>query len=299
MQKTITLRAFRIENNDITQSTVDVKELLEARLESTTVEARRMLLNNNDSEEDLICDYLLSTHFVFAAVLRIKPRGDVPNIPDNLFNGNKFVISTLDELEIDSSLVYKDHFYFLLNNEYVVTNLPRTTGIIRLQTYINYVLEDEREDSLYELTPLVQETPEYKLRDLERIKIQDPNISVIEDNIREESQKTSLSLSMLTGLLSSVKDIDSHRLDQIVSAELLLKFKKPREMSQDDYQRALGAYMKPITETENVTFYPKKGIPVKGSDILKTKSVDVELTQSGKLSEQHLKQEMERFLKEL
>ncbi|MVW93867.1 hypothetical protein FCL53_18070 [Elizabethkingia meningoseptica] len=299
MQKTITLRAFRIENNDITQNTVDVKELLEAKLESTTVEARRMLLNNNDNEEDLICDYLLSTHFVFAAVLRIKPRGDVPNIPDNLFNGNKFVISTLDELEIDSSLVYKDHFYFLLNNEYVVTNLPRTTGIARLQTYINYVLEDEREDSLYELTPLIQDTPEYKLRDLDRIKIQDPNINVVEDNNREESQTRSLSLSMITDLLSNVRDIDSHRLDQIVSAELLLKFKKPKEMSQDDYQRALGAYMKPISETENVTFYPKKGIPVKGSDILKTKSVDVELTQSGKLSEQNLKQEMERFLREL
>ena len=77
MQKTITLRAFKIENNDITRSTVDVKELLEAKLESTTVEARRMLLSNNDNEEDLICDYLLSDHFVFAAVLRIKPRGDV------------------------------------------------------------------------------------------------------------------------------------------------------------------------------------------------------------------------------
>ncbi|MDV3814172.1 hypothetical protein CMU15_00305 [Elizabethkingia anophelis] len=299
MQKTITLRAFRIENNDITRSTVDVKELLEAKLESTTVEARRMLLSNNDNEEDLICDYLLSDHFVFAAVLRIKPRGDVPNIPDNLFNSNKFVISTLDELEIDSSLVYKDHFYFLLNNKYVVTNLPRTTGVARLQTYINYVLEDEREDTIYELTPLIQDTPEYKLRDLNKIKIQDPNISVVEGNNREENQTRSLSLSMLTDLLSSVKDIDSHRLDQIVSAELLLKFKKPRKMSQDDYQRVLGAYMKPISETENVTFYPKKGVPVSGSDILKTKSVDVELTQSGKLSEQHLKQEMERFLKEL
>ncbi|SMP09051.1 hypothetical protein [Chryseobacterium profundimaris] len=300
MTKTVYLRAFRIENSDISQRTVNVKELLEAKMESTTVDARRMLLNNNDNEEDLICDYELSNHFVFAAILRIKPRGDVPNIPDNLFNDNRFLISELDELEIDSSLVYKDHYYFFMNNEYLVTNLSRNTNITRLQTYINHLLEDERDGTLYEFTPLIQEAPEYKLKDLEKIKIQDPNINIIEDSADgEESQTRSLSLSMLTDLLSSVRDIDSHRLDQVVSAELLLKFKKPRDMSSDDYQRVLGAYMKPISDTENVTFYPKKGSPVKGSDILTTKQVDIDLTQSGKLSEQHLKQEMERFLREL
>ncbi|RTZ49406.1 hypothetical protein EJ377_01770 [Chryseobacterium arthrosphaerae] len=170
MGKSIYLRAFRIENADITRRTLDVKELLEAKLESTTVEQRRMLLNSDDNEEDLICDYFKSRPYVFAAILRIKPKGDVPNIPDSLFNDNKFLISELDELDIDATLVYKDHYYFLMNNEYLVTNLPRNITVSRLQTYINHLLEDERDETVYEFTPLVKETPQYSLSDLKTIK---------------------------------------------------------------------------------------------------------------------------------
>lgn len=296
MSKEIYLRAFKIENRDITRRTLNVKELLEAKLASTTVAQRRMLLNTNDNEEDLICDYHHSNNFVFAAILRIKPRGDVPNIPDALFNDNKFLISELDELEIDSSLVYKDHFYFLMNNEYIITDLSRNITISRLQTYINHILEEEREETIYEFTPMVKEAPRYSLKDLKNIKIKDPDI-VIEQE--EESETRSISLRSITNLLSNVRDLDSHRLDQIVSAELTLKFSKPRQMSKEDYQRILGAQLKPIGDVDNVVFYPKVGSPVKASEILVTKKVAIELTQSGKLSEQHLRQEMEVFLREL
>ncbi|RTZ46210.1 hypothetical protein EJ377_17405 [Chryseobacterium arthrosphaerae] len=121
--------------------------------------------------------------------MRIKPKGDVPNIPDSLFNDNKFLISELDELDIDATLVYKDHYYFLMNNEYLVTNLPRNITVSRLQTYINHLLEDERDETVYEFTPLVKETPQYSLSDLKTIKVQDPEVVITEE---ETSETTSL-----------------------------------------------------------------------------------------------------------
>ena len=298
MSKKIYLRAFKIENSDITRSSLDVKELLEAKLGSTMVSDRRMTLNSNDNEEDLICDYHVSNNFVFAAILRIKPSGEMPNIPDALFNDNKFLISELDELEVESSIVYKDHYYFLMNNEFLITNLPRTTTIARLQTYINYILEEERESTIYEFTPLIKQSPQYRLQDLKTVKIQDPAINVL-DGDEGGSETRSLSLWSVMDLLSSVRGIDSHKLDQIVSAELTLKFKKPRDMSANDYQRIIGAQLKPLSDAENVTFVPKVGSPVKGSEIMVTKNVEIEQIESGKLSEQHLRQEMELFLREL
>lgn len=70
-------------------------------------------------------------------------------------------------------------------------------------------------------------------------------------------------------------------------------------MSKQDYQNALGAYLKPISDTENVTFYTKSGQSVQGNDILNIKEVKVEKLESNNISESQLMQEMESFMREL
>ena len=71
-------------------------------------------------------------------------------------------------------------------------------------------------------------------------------------------------------------------------------------MTTQEYQKILGAYLKPVSDLDNVTFKRKDGkSEVKGRDLLRTQIVDIETTQSGKLVEQQLLQEMSRFLLEL
>ncbi|EIY1349421.1 hypothetical protein MMF30_003982 [Enterobacter hormaechei] len=119
-----------------------------------------------------------------------------------------------------------------------------------------------------------------------------------------ESQK-SIKLSqkvfdILKRSMSDTAQLDELALSQMISAELLIKFKKPRKMSEEEYKRALGAYLKPVSDLDNVSFKRKDNkTEVKGKDLLLTKAVSVETTQTGKLVEQQLLQEMSKFLVEL
>ncbi|WP_044204953.1 hypothetical protein, partial [Pectobacterium odoriferum] len=107
-------------------------------------------------------------------------------------------------------------------------------------------------------------------------------------------------LEIIKKSMSETKTLDDITLSQMISAELLIKFKKPRKMTDDEYKRILGAYLKPVSDLENITFKRKDGkSEIKGKDLLKTKPVDIEMTPTGKLVEQQLLQEMNRFLKEL
>ena len=40
---------------------------------------------------------------------------------------------------------------------------------------------------------------------------------------------------------------------------MLVKFTKPRKMEEEDYEKLLGAYMKPISDADGVTFKLKNG----------------------------------------
>ncbi|MDF7667978.1 hypothetical protein PT273_09010 [Orbaceae bacterium ESL0727] len=71
-------------------------------------------------------------------------------------------------------------------------------------------------------------------------------------------------------------------------------------MSEDEYKKILGAYLKPVADLDNISFRPTNGKSIiKGKDLLKTKIVDIDVTKTGKISEPALLQEMSKFLIEL
>ncbi|WP_236566470.1 hypothetical protein [Pasteurella multocida] len=97
---------------------------------------------------------------------------------------------------------------------------------------------------------------------------------------------------------SDFKEVEN--LAKIISAELVVKFKKPRKMIQDDYEKILGATLKPVGDIENIKFKTKdKKNIVRGKDLLKTKTVEIEKTESGYLVEEQLIQAMAHYLQEI
>lgn len=103
--------------------------------------------------------------------------------------------------------------------------------------------------------------------------------------------------SALAILLKEQATLEDIVLDEIISAELLIKFKKPKRMTDDEYKKKLGAVLKPVADLDNVSFRSKKtGKMVMGKDVLYTKLVSIETTSSGHIVEQQLIQEMAKFL---
>ncbi|MCM7400654.1 hypothetical protein M8R60_02900 [Enterobacter hormaechei] len=316
--KLVTLRAFEIKNSSLSKSSSDAKVTLVKKLiEIKQAKDRCMLLNPDDKnqERDVISYFKesLQSGSIFCTMLRITSDKDVQHITDTLFEKEVFSLDDIETSRIDASAICKSHYYFSMNDNFLVTNLPLNKTIIRLQTYLSWFLNND----LLEFTPLISAKDQTRLSDLKAIIVKDPepisaptstaltaspgNSTSVTSTESQKSIKLSQKVfDILKRSMSDTAQLDELALSQMISAELLIKFKKPRKMSEEEYKKALGAYLKPVSDLDNVSFKRKDNkTEVKGKDLLLTKAVSVETTQTGKLVEQQLLQEMSKFLVEL
>ncbi|WP_319931324.1 hypothetical protein [Xenorhabdus santafensis] len=313
--RTIKLRAFKIKNIDITRSHSEVKDSLLTKLNKTAmVKDRCLLLSSEDpkKEQDLISYYQTSeqTNAISCTMLRIAPSSDIEQIPDNLLEKKNFTMEELEGTGIESAVICKDHYYFAISNDFLVTNLALNKTIRSLQTYIGWFINNE----LVEFTPMVDVNHQTKLKDIKAIIVRDPaplpapSNTAINNNgqttqLAESSTKIKLTetvIAYLSSVMSNTTTFAQIQDSQLISAELLIKFKKPRKMTQDEYANILGAYLKPVSDLDNISFKRADGkTEVKGKDLLRIKPVDIEVTETGKLVEQQVFQEMNKFLIEL
>ncbi|MEN4712045.1 hypothetical protein [Pantoea agglomerans] len=316
--KDVTLRAFEIKNVNISKPSSEAKSILLKKLESVKIAKDRcMQLNNDDpnKEKDLISYYKNSdaSSSIFCTMLRISTENDIQHVTDTLFEKETFTMEDIATAHIDTSAICKGHYYFSLSDNFVVTNLPLNKTIARLQTYIGWFTDNE----LFELTPMISPKDKTRLSDLKGIVVKDPEPLAISSGTANSDGNTtspnSLSteshkkvhlgqqvLDIIRKSLSDTKTLDDITLSQMISAELLIKFKKPRKMSDEEYKRVLGAYLKPVSDLENISFKRTDNkTEIKGKDLLKTKRVSIETTASGKIVEQQLLKQMSAFLVEL
>lgn len=147
-KKKFTLQAYDIENEEIGKAYSDLQEKLKEKLEAREIaDIRRMKLNPESPEEDLLSDFAITERYVFGVMWRISPAKEVPSIPEGLFKNPTIQIDDIQEQEKRISLICKDHYYFSLNKHFLVTNLPKSR-IKSLQVYLNWLLEAVRGDKL-------------------------------------------------------------------------------------------------------------------------------------------------------
>lgn len=309
MSKQIKLRAFEIVNNAISKN-LQVANLLKQKLDSSTSSnERRMLLSEDDpkKEEDLISHFNTDrNNVVFATMLRIAPGDNVQHIDETLFQKANFSISDLLNAKLNTSAIYKDHYYFLLSDRFVVTNLSSRTTITRLQTYLNWFLGE-----LLELNPIIELKEEYDLSNVRSLVIQDPenkNTTNIDSTAKDNANSTVVSkfkdithfaIEHVKELFADAEDLDEIDFSQLVSAKLLIQIKKPTKNSPEDVKKAFSAMLKPVSDLDNISFKTRNGTSVTGNQLQKIKQVEVDTTDTGKLNEQTLFQQMELFIKEL
>lgn len=302
---TVKLRAFEIVNTNINSSSSDVGDKLRIYLDnSKDANERRMLLNSEDpqKEEDLISNFASNSenNITFCTMLRVALGNNVQHIDMNLFNEKLFTIDQLNKVTLNSEAIYKNHYYFSMNNNFLVTNLQGNITITRLQTYLNWLL-----NGLYEINPLVSKELLPSLSEIKDVTIRDSNIYPQSTSNEEKTSKSffdlgKVALEFIKSALVDSQKLSDIELEQMISAKLVIEFKKPKKTDTDEIKRAFGALLKPVSDLDNFEFTTRQNKKItKGKEVLRTKEIHIETTESGLLNEAHLSQEMAKFILEL
>lgn len=304
--KNVKLRAFKFGNPQLGQAEIGIKPRLYQALEKTkTSQERCMLLNEADEakEQDLISNYQMNSEeqSLFCTLMRIAPGNNIQHITNSLLDRKVFDLDALENQQLETAAIYKQHFDFAVNGDYLVTNLPGNITVKRLQTYLAFFLKDET----IGLTPLIKESEDLPLSDIQKIVF---NGNPILPSGNEQQTKSTVHPVVRTFqlakdvLLSHMKDAASlQNIDwnEIISAELLIKFKNQKKIPES-VKKTLEAVFKPVSDIDQISIYSKKGNKIiAGQEVLRVKTVSIEMTESGHISEQALAQEMAIFLKEL
>lgn len=304
--KEIKLRAFKVINKDLKKSSSDLMKLLKQRLNNSVVKDRMMVLNAEDEfkESDLIANFdVKKDSYIFGSIMRVTQKEEVPQLPDSFLNESRIDIEELKSLTETTSLIYKSHYYFMLNDDYVITTLPVSTTIKCMETYINSILDELRGDSLFGFNTMMKKQGQVKLGEIKDIRIKNSTVpvSAMKQKSTEQTyvqKMVDISFSTVKHFMSEKTNISEEDLQQIVSAELLIKFARPKGMKKEVYNEKLGAIMNPISDTDDIIFYTKSG-PVTGSEIMWIEPIKVEMTENKRISEKDLKLQMEEFLLKL
>lgn len=301
--KEIKLRAFKIEDETLTRPGSGLLNLLQTVLtEESTAQSRRMKLNEQDSDEDLLSYFVWrQSDYVFGMMLRIIPAENGGLIDNDLFNQPKIKLTDL-ETGPSNQRQYKDHYYFCLNNRFLITNLSGIYSIDRFQTYLNWLLRDLR-SNIIEIDPVTKVPQGVRVSDINCIEFGNGAVvrAAVNNSVNAVTTKLQeVSQSLLSYLMNDTDSLSEISEEELVSAKLLLKIKKkPREMAEVDYNRIMGAVTRQITNDSGITIKTKQGVNFSGEAVKLVRDVDVELTDAGRIVEEQLKQRMEIFLHDL
>lgn len=305
--KKIKLRAFKIENKKIGDSTSGLqKHLYDKLAASVTVGERRMVINADEEnpEEDLISYHTVSNKVQFCTMLRIAIGKDVQHINGTLFNKPSFTIADLHNTELETEAIYKEHYYFGISGDYLVTTLAGNITVTRLQTYINWYL-----DTLYEITPVISTETAKELSNIESITVVDPvNASAVAAKPPpelDERKKSVFNLPRLAvehvrDMLVDAKSLTELQLANLISAKLVIEFNKPKKGDPEEVKKAYAALLKPVSDLDHIQIKTRdKRTHKKGSDLLVVKEVSVDLTDKKNINENTLIQAMATFIAEI
>lgn len=294
--KSITFRYFDVDYSGLTSATSLVGRLL-GKLSSTASD-RMMPLNKVESDKsDLISDFenVGKGKMIAGTCLRIVNSKEVPIITEEMLKQNQFKVSSINPLAKDKEKTCLDYFYFCLTDERLIVTLDARSGISRFETYINWLLNTKDSGESINFTPTVDEE-QITASDIKKITVDNAFNIDISDKAAEKigfsAKLYSLSGDVLKTLFSDTDSFKELMDANICSANLIIKFSKPKSMDEDEYKRkTAGTILKHLDNPDGIRFQAN-GKKIKGSQVLQTEVVEVDCDENGVVSEQAVYQQM-------
>ena len=302
--KNITFRYFTVDYTAGLTSSNSLVTRLIGKLTSSASE-RLMPINKHESDKsDLISDFsnVGKGKMITGTCLRIVNSREVPVITEEMLKQEQFKVSSINLNAKDKEKTCLDYFYFGLSDKHLIVTLDQRTSINRLETYVNWLLNAKETGEIISFTPVIDEE-KISVSDIKNIRFNSTHDLVMGGDVdRSEvgikSKLINVTTELLKQILSDTDNLQDLMNENICSADLVVKFSKPRKMSKDEYmQKTAGLILKSLEDQDSITFKAKDK-KVRGSMVLKTEQVDVDCDDNGAVSEQSVYQEMiKRLLK--
>ena len=299
-KKEITIKAFVVENKSLVQSENGLFDLLKQKLETSNVLFRKKETESNiRKEEDYLFSYDINDKSLFGYMIRFMDAENIPQFSPEKLSEKKISLEELIEANQEGSKSFKDLYYFLLNNNHIIIYFVGRMNISRFQDYVNWFLNTNNEQVKFEFTPKVADIENLRLGDIKRIDINDAMINLPKNQDEIVHKNLSVSQSLIERFFNDVKTFEQIKENNIISAKLSLLFKKPKKMSNDEYQNSMGSLLKAMGNEDDITVLTKNKERIKGSKFFRSKQITIEIIKPNVLCESTLFDEMNNFLKEL
>lgn len=288
--KTITIRYFDVEYEPGLTCTESLVSRVLGKL-SSAASSRLMPVNKQESDRyDLISDFrnVKKGEMVAGTSLRIVNSKDVPIITEDMLKQTQFTVRSINEQAKEDEKTCLDYFYFCLSDKRLIVTLDSRSGISRFETYLNWLLNTVESGESIRFTPMVNEET-LSVADIKKITIGDSYDLKMNSGSSEgetiKSKMVNLSNEVFRKLFSDTVSLKDLMDAKICSANLVIRFSKPRSMDEDEYKRkTAGTILKQLEDTNNVRFQTK-GKKIAGSQVLKTEQIEVDCDDKGAVSE--------------
>lgn len=293
--KTITIRYFDVEYKPGLTCTESLVSRVLGKL-SSAASNRLMPVNKQESDKyDLISDFLKVRNgaMVAGTCLRIVNSKDVPIITDDMLKQTQFTVSSINEQAKEDEKTCLDYFYFCLSDKRLIVTLDSRSGISRFEVYLNWLLNTVDSGETIKFTPMVDEES-ISIADIKRITIGDSYDLMMDSNSKQgetvQSKMVNLTGEVFKKLFSDTVSLRDLMDAKICSANLVIRFSKPRGMDEEEYKKkTAGTILKQLGDTNSVRFQAK-GKKIAGSQVLKTEQIEVDSDDKGAVSEQSVYQ---------
>ena len=296
--KNITLRYFTVDYTAGLTSSGSLVTRLIGKLTSSASE-RLMPINKQESDKsDLISDFsnVGNGKMITGTCLRIVNSKDVPIITEEMLKQEQFKVSSINLNAKDKEKTCLDYFYFCLSDNQLIVTLEQRTSINRFETYINWLLNSKETGEIISFTPIIDEE-KISVSDIKNIRFNSTYDLVLGEDVEQgevgiKSKLINVTTELLNKILSDTDNLQELMNENICSADLVVKFSKPRKMSKDEYkQKTAGLILKSLENQDSISFKAKDK-KVRGSKVLKTEIVEVDCDDNGAVSEQSVYQVM-------
>ena len=270
-RKKVTYRVFTIQNASLSHDASDLKDELRTKLAQSNIEHRLIPVNeDDDSINDLLSSFFPATGapdsgYFYGVMMRLKPAKEIKALPDDYMKLLELSEEQLKEIqEVAGKTICSGIFHFLIMGDFLITDLPQIQNISVFEKYINRFLGDAE----YYFRPYLHRK-DLRLNDISKVVFKESFAPMPQNDNNPVSIQQPVR-KLFRYISPEVKGLNKILASNIVSANMVISFEKPRKMKQQDYNKQLGAILAPIQNLENVYFTLQSGMKIQGSDLVYT-----------------------------